>query len=59
MKKKILLKSILASDQVALIKFQAKLNTWITAGLLVKYQMHPTATHIVFNVCLLKDNFPN
>ena len=58
MKKKILIESILASDNVALTKFQAKLNTWITTRLLVKYELHTTATHVVFNVCMLKDNFP-
>ena len=46
--------TVLASDQGALTAVQQKLNQWLTTGLLAKYEMHATATHIVFNICLKK-----
>lgn len=46
--------SIIASDQTAIKGVQQKINQWITTGLLKKYEMHTTATHIVFNICLKK-----
>jgi hypothetical protein len=47
--------SVLADDQKALTSVQTKLNQWMTAGILVKYEMHTTATHVVFNVCRKKE----
>ena len=35
---------------------QQKINVWITKGILVKYEMLTTATHIVFNICKSKDS---
>ena len=52
---KVLIETILASDQVGLTAMQKKLNQWITVELLVKYEMHTTATHIIFNICVKKD----
>jgi hypothetical protein len=53
--RKVLIETILASDQVGLTAMQKKLNQWMTVGLLVKYEMHTTATHIVFNICVKKE----
>lgn len=47
--------SVLASDNESITGVQTKLNQWITTGLLKKYEMHTTATHIVFNICLKKE----
>lgn len=52
---KVLIESVLASDSKALTAIQQKLNTWITTGLLVKYEIHTTATHVVFNICMKKE----
>jgi hypothetical protein len=46
--------SILASDSAELTKMQTKLNQWLTAGTLKKFQVHATATHVIFNVCRRK-----
>jgi hypothetical protein len=51
---KIQLFSISADDAQELALMQKKLNTWITTGLLKKYQVHTTATHVIFNICLTK-----
>jgi hypothetical protein len=47
--------SVPCTDQTALTAVQQKINQWITVGLLKKYQMHTTSSHIVFNVCLKKE----
>lgn len=47
--------SILASDSAELTKMQTRLNQWLTNGSLVKYNIHTTSTHIVFNVCRKKE----
>ena len=49
---KIYIESILASDQKSLTKMQAKINQWITTGLLKKYEIHTTSEFVVFNLCL-------
>lgn len=46
--------SIIASDSAELTKMQTKLNQWLTAGTLKKFQVHTTATHVIFNVCRKK-----
>lgn len=51
MKNRVDLFTVLASDSKELMKMQVKLNQWITAGTLKKYEMSTTATHIIFNVC--------
>lgn len=55
MKYRVDLFSFEASDAKELTKMQTKLNQWMTAGTLKKYSIHTTATHVVFNVCRLKD----
>ena len=45
---------ILATDSVNLTKVQAKINQWMTKGELVKYEIHTTNTHVVFNICRKK-----
>ena len=47
--------SVALADDKALTAMQTKLNQWLTAGTLVKYQIHTTSTHALFNVCRRKD----
>jgi len=51
---KVLIESVNASDQKAIKDIQQKLNTWQTIKKLVKYEIHTTSTHVVFNICLFK-----
>ncbi len=53
---RVLIESVDASDEKAIKDIQQKLNQWKTTKLLVKYEMHTTATHVVFNICLLKSS---
>ena len=53
-KYKVVFKSIDANDLKGLTQVQQQINTWITTGLLAKYEMHTTVNSIVFNICLLK-----
>ena len=55
MKYRVDLFSIEASASAELTKMQTKLNQWLTAGTLKKYKVHTTSTHIIFNVCRIKD----
>ena len=52
---KVELTAIEATDAVALTQMQAKINTWITTGILKKYEIYTTNTHVVFNICKNKD----
>lgn len=52
---KIKIFSVKAEDNSSLTAVQTKINQWITTGLLKKYEMHTTATHVIFNVCLKKE----
>lgn len=47
--------SVALNNDKELTAMQTTLNQWITAGTLVKYQIHTTSTHALFNVCRLKD----
>jgi len=47
--------SILASDAVELTKMQTRLNQWLTAGTLKKYDIHTAGEYIIFNVCRNKE----
>jgi hypothetical protein len=47
--------SIKASESAELTKMQAKLNQWITIGILIKYEIHTTSEYVVFNVCRKKE----
>ena len=47
--------SVLADDETSITGVQAKINQWITTGLLKKYDVHTTATHVIFNVLLNKE----
>jgi len=47
--------SILASDAKELTKMQTRLNQWLTAGTLKKYEIHTAGEYIVFNVCRSKE----
>tara|TARA_R110000803_G_scaffold67338_1_gene129022 strand:+ start:361 stop:531 length:171 start_codon:yes stop_codon:yes gene_type:complete len=55
MKIKVQLFSVPCDEPSALTAVQQKLNQWQTIGLLIKYEMHTTATHIIFNVALRKE----
>lgn len=52
----VVIESVDCADKEAITKVQQKLNTWKTTGILVKYEMHTTATHIVFNICRIKSD---
>jgi len=52
---KVLMQTVDASDQKAITLMQSKINQWITTGLLKKYEIHMSATHIIFNICLKKE----
>jgi len=47
--------SILASDSKELIKMQTRLNQWLTAGTMKKYDIHTAGEFIFFNVCRTKE----
>jgi hypothetical protein len=47
--------SFLASDAAELTKMQTRLNQWITAKSLVKYDIHTAGDYIIFNVCRKKE----
>jgi hypothetical protein len=47
--------SINASDKTALMQMQTKLNQWLTAKTLIKYEIHTTNDCIIFNVCRKKE----
>jgi len=42
--------SIPADDQTAITAVQQKINQWLTKNELKKYEIHTTATHVVFNI---------
>lgn len=52
---KVQIVSVLASDNKSLTEMQKKINQWITVGLIKKYELHTTATHVIFNICLKKE----
>lgn len=52
---RVVIETVLAADAKALTGIQAKINQWITVGLLVKYEMHTTSTHVIFNILLKKE----
>jgi hypothetical protein len=47
--------SFLASDAGELMKMQTRLNQWMTANTLVKYEIHTAGEYIIFNVCRKKE----
>tara|TARA_Y100000389_G_C17179596_1_gene373296 strand:+ start:408 stop:614 length:207 start_codon:yes stop_codon:yes gene_type:complete len=47
--------SVSGDNQKELTKVQAKINQWMTNGLLKKYEMQTTATHVIFNICRKKE----
>ena len=55
-KYQVVIESIPCTDSKEITKIQAKINQWKTTGLLVKYELHTTATHIVFNICKRKES---
>jgi len=47
--------SIEAADQKKITAMQQKINQWMTTGVLKKFQIHTTASHVVFNICRIKE----
>jgi hypothetical protein len=47
--------SVLASDAKALMQMQTRLNQWLTAGTMKKYDVHTTGEYVIFNVCRTKE----
>lgn len=52
---RVVIETVLAEDAKALTGIQAKINQWITTKLLIKYEMHTTSTHVIFNILLKKE----
>lgn len=52
---RVVIETVLAEDAKALTVMQAKINQWITIGLMIKYEVHTTSTHVVFNILLKKE----
>lgn len=52
---RVVIETVLAEDAKALTAIQAKINQWLTIGLMVKYEMHTTSTHVIFNILLKKE----
>lgn len=48
--------SVPADKQEELTKVQQKINQWMTTGMLKKYEMQTTATHVIFNICRKKES---
>lgn len=53
--KRVDLFTIHAADHEETMKMQTKLNQWLTAGTLIKYEIHTAGEYIVFNVCRKKE----
>lgn len=47
--------SFLASDVKELTKMQTRLNQWMTAETLKRYEIHTAGEYIIFNVCRKKE----
>ena len=45
-----------SNDQKQLTVVQQKINQWITTGVLKKFQIHTTATDVIFNIARLKES---
>jgi hypothetical protein len=45
-----------SNDQKKLTDVQQKINQWLTTGVLKKFQIHTTATDVIFNIARLKEN---
>jgi hypothetical protein len=48
--------SIAVSDTAELTKMQTRLNQWMTAKTLKKYEIHTTGGYVIFNVCRIKED---
>ena len=48
--------SIAVSDTAELTKMQTRLNQWMTAKTLKKYEIHTTGEYVIFNVCRIKED---
>lgn len=48
--------TIAVIDKAELTKMQTRLNQWMTAGTLKKYEIHTTSEYVIFNVCRKKED---
>lgn len=46
--------SIESTNADGITAIQKKINQWITTGILAKYEIHTTSTHVIFNICCKK-----
>jgi hypothetical protein len=44
-----------SADAEQITKMQTRLNQWLTAGTLIKYEIHTAGEYLVFNVCRKKE----
>jgi len=47
--------SVAGDNQQELTKVQAKINQWMTNGLLMKYEIIPCGNNVIFNICKKKE----
>lgn len=47
--------TVSGDNQAELTKVQTKINQWLTTGSLKKYEVHTTATHVIFNIARKKE----
>jgi len=52
---RVIIESVEASNASALTAIQKKINQWMSVGLMNKYTIHTTNTHVIFNICLKKE----
>lgn len=52
---KVLIEVVATSDVEAIKALQQKINTWITTGLMRRYQIIPNGDTLVFNICMRKE----
>jgi hypothetical protein len=45
---------IAISDDKAIADMQKKINTWLTTGIVKKYEIHPIGNYLFFNICRVK-----
>ena len=53
---RVLIETVVSTDNKSLTDIQKKINQWITTGLLVKYEIHTAGNNVVFNICLKKSS---
>lgn len=54
-KYRVLIETVDASNTKGVKDLQKKINTWMSTGLLKKYEVLTASNVVVFNICLLKE----